>query len=308
MPVYFLLDESSNRVKIGYSKNPTSRIRSIQTACSTPLKLIGVCESFSPSSEKQLHSHLAQYRANLEWFDYNAFVQDVISKCLGGQISFGEQEVEIQVSQQRRVKSKLPNSGSLDKLLDSILDNSHEMEIPKKLPRLFYDLSEYVDFAKAADIGLFRFLPSNLETEKPLNVRYQTIAAKRGEVLISSKEFFDIVMSELNTQAMRNRNAKRAIESVVAGLICSLDVYGSDDDDYEPVSPIFAKRICADETYVSLYIPVNVVDQINYDPAWMALMLFGDEYMCYLPDIIAVDGMNTHELDAWSLFGQAVCC
>lgn len=54
-------------VKIGHSKNPIKRIKSIQTGCPFPLKIINI-ERGGLTEEREYHKKFAEYNTNGEWF------------------------------------------------------------------------------------------------------------------------------------------------------------------------------------------------------------------------------------------------
>jgi hypothetical protein len=65
--VYFIEAVGSNQVKIGYSKNVKSRLRSLQTGSPFELILLGVVPG-SMSLELDLHKEFDCYRQQGEWF------------------------------------------------------------------------------------------------------------------------------------------------------------------------------------------------------------------------------------------------
>lgn len=77
--VYFILDSGSNRVKIGYSKRIYARFKSLCTAASSSLILLGYIPG-DRNSEQGLHKTFATFRARGEWFEYAPQLADFISK------------------------------------------------------------------------------------------------------------------------------------------------------------------------------------------------------------------------------------
>lgn len=66
---YVYLIERDGHHKIGISKNPKSRISSMQTASSTPINLIcTIATNDMESFEAMLHNHFADKRLSGEWF------------------------------------------------------------------------------------------------------------------------------------------------------------------------------------------------------------------------------------------------
>ncbi len=66
--VYFIQAVAGGNVKIGIAKNISARIKQLQTASPTPLKIIKVYKNVSPSFERELHERYKQYRLCGEWF------------------------------------------------------------------------------------------------------------------------------------------------------------------------------------------------------------------------------------------------
>lgn len=70
--VYFLAAGSPEPlfVKIGYTRNaPDSRIKSLQTGCPYPIRLLGAIVG-GPEIERELHDRLSECRAHGEWFEW----------------------------------------------------------------------------------------------------------------------------------------------------------------------------------------------------------------------------------------------
>lgn len=79
----YVIGTNGNRQKIGYSKDPSRRLKTLQTANSEKLFLywsFEVDDSVAPKVEKYIHNQYAHLRVNGEWFDMTkedaiAFVQ-----------------------------------------------------------------------------------------------------------------------------------------------------------------------------------------------------------------------------------------
>lgn len=61
-------DNEEFRVKIGFSKDPQNRIKTLQTGNSRTLEIMGWIESDNRSLEKQLHTKYEANRLRGEWF------------------------------------------------------------------------------------------------------------------------------------------------------------------------------------------------------------------------------------------------
>ena len=64
--IYFIRRES-NFVKIGYSKDVTKRIKELQTASPTPIKVLAVLPG-GYKTERELHNLFYKHRKEGEWF------------------------------------------------------------------------------------------------------------------------------------------------------------------------------------------------------------------------------------------------
>lgn len=68
--VYFIVAKGLNRVKIGYSCDPTRRLRELNTASPVELiihrRMVG-----NEQIEKELHSRFSKYRIKNEWFQFH---------------------------------------------------------------------------------------------------------------------------------------------------------------------------------------------------------------------------------------------
>lgn len=67
MAVYFIKDEATGFVKIGYSNNPQKRLKSLQTSSANKLTLIEAIEG-NKKLEETLHTTFAEHRVRGEWF------------------------------------------------------------------------------------------------------------------------------------------------------------------------------------------------------------------------------------------------
>lgn len=65
--VYFLHNPETDTIKIGYSKNPKRRIRSLQTANSAELETLKIVEG-DEGYERSLHRQFSHLRIRGEWF------------------------------------------------------------------------------------------------------------------------------------------------------------------------------------------------------------------------------------------------
>lgn len=76
--VYFVLS-GKNRVKIGFAKDVQSRIRDLQVAHHTELKLLHTVEGTS-RTEAEFHERFREYRVNGEWFKLAGALLKFLSK------------------------------------------------------------------------------------------------------------------------------------------------------------------------------------------------------------------------------------
>lgn len=76
MTIYFVTDGSA--IKIGYSATPDTRIRDLQIAHHTELKVLGCIEG-EPRDEKRLHKQFAHLKVRGEWFRSDPELLDFIA-------------------------------------------------------------------------------------------------------------------------------------------------------------------------------------------------------------------------------------
>ena len=75
-PCYVIQCADSNRVKIGASKNPESRLRILQIGSPSPLRLIAILDV----DERWAHDDLREYRLHGEWFAWGPVVEAYIDE------------------------------------------------------------------------------------------------------------------------------------------------------------------------------------------------------------------------------------
>jgi Meiotically up-regulated gene 113 len=76
--IYFIAT-SAGHIKIGYSANPDRRLKSLQTASSVPLRLIGTLPG-TLKDEEALHARFAKYRVRGEWFTLTGALRSFIER------------------------------------------------------------------------------------------------------------------------------------------------------------------------------------------------------------------------------------
>lgn len=80
--IYFILDECSNSVKIGYTtlKGLKKRIETLQIGTPNELTLLGATWG-DKKIEKQLHEKFHYSHIRGEWFDYTKELEQFIAEC-----------------------------------------------------------------------------------------------------------------------------------------------------------------------------------------------------------------------------------
>lgn len=79
--IYFLLAPKAKAVKIGYSKDVDSRIRTLQTGNHETLQLLGTIEG-TMQLERLIHDELKRYRVIGEWFDFKRPIRAFVETCI----------------------------------------------------------------------------------------------------------------------------------------------------------------------------------------------------------------------------------
>ena len=80
--IYFL--ECDGRIKIGFSRNPDSRVRELATGAPAKLTFLGQVDG-PISLETALHRHLRNYRVSGEWFRDCEQVREAMRLALAGE-------------------------------------------------------------------------------------------------------------------------------------------------------------------------------------------------------------------------------
>lgn len=100
--VYFIYDESNNMTKIGYSKNPEERFKTIKCTNSSNLKLEWKIQTYNAQElEKRLHELVTNksIKRNGEWFNINEthkkYLKDYAENFSELNEYFGDEEVII---------------------------------------------------------------------------------------------------------------------------------------------------------------------------------------------------------------------
>ena len=70
--LYIIQSDKTGAIKIGRSKNPSKRLKQLQTGCPDKLKLLVIFEN-KGHLEKNLHRRLKSYKSRRrgEWFDFD---------------------------------------------------------------------------------------------------------------------------------------------------------------------------------------------------------------------------------------------
>ncbi len=68
MAVYLIGNRARGLLKIGYSENPETRLRALQTGCADPLVILQTLSYGGRGTEKYLHRIFARHRISGEWF------------------------------------------------------------------------------------------------------------------------------------------------------------------------------------------------------------------------------------------------
>ena len=80
MPVYFIGRGRKGPIKIGFSKDPQKRMKSLQTGSAEPLSMLGLVKG-GRAIEAIIHRRLARNRLHGEWFERCPEVESFISSA-----------------------------------------------------------------------------------------------------------------------------------------------------------------------------------------------------------------------------------
>lgn len=70
--IYFI--QAGKYVKIGYSKDPSQRLKELQTSNPVKLKLLAILPGWY-TTEAEFHRVFARFRVNREWFRYDGHLK-----------------------------------------------------------------------------------------------------------------------------------------------------------------------------------------------------------------------------------------
>ena len=83
--VYFISEPNLERIKIGFSADPKSRLQQLQTGTPYELTMLGYVEG-DFFHESHLHRHLSDFRVQGEWFDAVEKVQIIVDNIIEGRV------------------------------------------------------------------------------------------------------------------------------------------------------------------------------------------------------------------------------
>lgn len=80
--VYFIYSRDANKVKIGHSTHPASRLKTLQTGSPVPLEILATIEG-GENLERKLHERFTSAHSHGEWFhmseEIDAFIREKIN-------------------------------------------------------------------------------------------------------------------------------------------------------------------------------------------------------------------------------------
>jgi len=88
--IYFVA--APGRIKVGYTKQPERRLRSLQATDMEPLTTLGVIDG-DRTTEKHLHEMLREHRLRGEWFQDCDAVRILITQAMNGEIVLPEEDL-----------------------------------------------------------------------------------------------------------------------------------------------------------------------------------------------------------------------
>jgi hypothetical protein len=80
-PLIYFIAAERDLIKIGFSTNLASRLRSLRTAHPGELRILLAIPG-SRDDEQQLHRRFAEFRVGREWFRSSKTINDYISECI----------------------------------------------------------------------------------------------------------------------------------------------------------------------------------------------------------------------------------
>ena len=92
--IYFIEEGLDGKIKIGYSTNPSERLKTLQTSNPRTLRLLITIEG-NEQDEKILHTKFSKYRLQGEWFEPNEEILIFIEESPVKSISRDSPHVEL---------------------------------------------------------------------------------------------------------------------------------------------------------------------------------------------------------------------
>jgi ribosome-associated translation inhibitor RaiA len=89
---YFILDEESKAVKIGWATNPYQRLEALQTSNPHQLVFLLIIKG-SKELETQLHKLFSEDKIRGEWFHYSKNIKEYIASKLSDNINFDDKSI-----------------------------------------------------------------------------------------------------------------------------------------------------------------------------------------------------------------------
>lgn len=80
MGLYIIGNVQQNICKIGVSKNPSKRLKQIQTGCPFKVSILAYVEHLGRDSEKEMHKRYKGDRMQGEWFRINDEIRSIIGE------------------------------------------------------------------------------------------------------------------------------------------------------------------------------------------------------------------------------------
>ena len=133
--VYFIGEPNSDKVKIGFSKNPWARLKNLQTASHAKLEI--VCHTRTANvSEADIHYALREYRVNGEWFARAGAVESAINAIKSGVVKDAD-ELAKEIAKHGRSELATTVATTTDTDTDTDTDKPKKIARARQLPSDF---------------------------------------------------------------------------------------------------------------------------------------------------------------------------
>lgn len=136
MAVYFIGTRNKTAIKIGYSVDPVSRLKTLQTAHYVPLDFLCIINNGTTYDEFSLHRKFRHLHLNGEWYQYS----DEILSYIAGLESAAQPKIEECPAKENKVLAEKIRISYSDKIRDETTDSVRKIFEKRKTQTIKRDV------------------------------------------------------------------------------------------------------------------------------------------------------------------------